>query len=91
MHWFYLFCGYDILNFQEFKKIQEEHFCTYFFILNFFYFKFLFIEVELIYNIMLVSGIKQINSDMCVCVYVCFIYIYILQIVFPYRLLQHIV
>ena len=56
------------------------------------FFNFFFIEVELIYNIMLVSGVQQSDSDIyiCICVCVC-VYIYILfQILFPYRLLQNI-
>ena len=41
-----------------------------------------FIEVELIYNVVLVSGVQQSNSV---------IYIYIkFQILFPYRSLQNI-
>ena len=38
-------------------------------------------EVELIYNVVLVSGVQQSDSD---------IYIYFFQILFPYRFLQNI-
>ena len=51
---------------------------------------FFLIEVQLIYNVVLVLGVHQSDTViyMCVCIY---IYIYILfQILFPYRLLQNI-
>ena len=43
------------------------------------------IEVYLNYNIVLVSGIQQSDADLYK-----YIYIYIIQIIFHYRLLQHI-
>ena len=54
--------------------------------LNFHYF---FIEVQLTYNVVLVSGVEQSNSVyVCVCVCVC-IHTYILfYIIFHYGLLQ---
>ena len=54
------------------------------------------IEVQLIYNVVLVSGVQQSDSVIHIYVYVyiyiyIYIYIYVLfQIIFPYRLLQEI-
>ena len=54
-----------------------------------FIFKFNFIEVYLIYNVVLVSGVQHSDS---VYIYIYYIYTYIyifFQILFPYRLLQN--
>ena len=50
-----------------------------------------FIEVELIYNVMLVSGIQHGDSDihMCVCIYIyIYIYVYIYIYIYIYILFQ---
>ena len=51
---------------------------------------FYYIEVQLMYNVVLVSGVQ--HSDSVLYIYICiYVYIYILfQTLFPYKLLQNI-
>ena len=50
---------------------------------------FVFIFMDLIYNIVLVSGIQQRDSDIYIYIYI-YIFFFFFQIIFHYRLLQHI-